>query len=64
MGVQSWMGYDHSHIIDPVGLSGEFAVFWKDSYKVSVLFSSSRLIDVEVTYGSIRFFITFVYGIW
>ncbi|KAG7551546.1 Reverse transcriptase zinc-binding domain [Arabidopsis thaliana x Arabidopsis arenosa] len=56
------MGYDHSHIVDPVGLSGGLALFWKNSYEVEVINSDHRVIDVKVKLGSLSFFISCVYG--
>ena len=35
---------------------------WKDSYKVVILERDKRLIDVKVSYGSMVFFLTCVYG--
>ncbi|KAG7593406.1 Reverse transcriptase domain [Arabidopsis thaliana x Arabidopsis arenosa] len=60
--IQRWMGYDKSHIVDPIGLSGGLALFWKGAYEVEVLFSDHRIIDVKVKLGSLLFFISCVYG--
>lgn len=60
--VQQWMGYDKSHIVDPVGLSGGLALFWKSSYEVQVINSDQRIIDCKVKLGSLSFFISCVYG--
>ncbi|KAG7536410.1 Reverse transcriptase domain [Arabidopsis suecica] len=60
--VQRWMGYDHSHIVNPIGLSGGLALFWKNSYEVEVINSDHRIIDVKVKLGSLSFFISCVYG--
>ncbi|KAG7593815.1 hypothetical protein ISN45_Aa01g026030 [Arabidopsis thaliana x Arabidopsis arenosa] len=46
--IQQWMGYDHSHIVDPIGLSGGLALFWKTAYEVEVISSDKRIIDVKV----------------
>ncbi|CAL9233524.1 unnamed protein product, partial [Arabidopsis halleri] len=62
LNAQGWMGYDHSHIVDPEGLSGGLVLFWKAAYEVEVLHSDKRIIDVKVTLGSLMFFISFVYG--
>ena len=61
-GLQQSLGYDHLFTVEPVGLSGGLAVMWKDSYSVSVLSSDKRIIDMEVKLGSIKFFLTCVYG--
>ncbi|KAG7572529.1 hypothetical protein ISN44_As09g008890 [Arabidopsis suecica] len=60
--VQQWMGYDHSHIVDPIGLSGGQALFWKSAYEVEIISSDHRIIDVRVKLGSQQFFISCVYG--
>ena len=56
------LGYDHSFMVDPVGLSGGLALFWKNSYEVEIPFSSNRIIDVKVKIGSLCYFMSFVYG--
>lgn len=61
-GLQQSLGYDHLVTVEPVGLSGGLAVFWKDSYSVSVLSSDKRIIDMKVGLGSVGFFLTCVYG--
>ncbi|KAG7583258.1 Reverse transcriptase domain [Arabidopsis suecica] len=60
--VQQWLGYDQSHIVDLIGLSGGLALFWKSSYDVEVVSSDNRIIDVKVKLGSLIFFISCVYG--
>lgn len=35
---------------------------WRDSYSVSILSADKMIIDVEVMFGSIKFFLTCVYG--
>ena len=42
---QSSLGYDHFFLVDPVGLSGGLALFWRSKYEVEVLSASSRIID-------------------
>lgn len=49
------LGYDHGFTVEPQGLNGGLAVFWKDYYKVIVLLSNTRSIDLEVKMGSIVF---------
>lgn len=48
--------------VDPVGLSGGLALFWKTTYDVEILSTSNRIIDTKVKIGSLSFFMTFVYG--
>ena len=61
-GLQQSLGYSQLVTVEPVGLSGGLAVMWKDSYSVSILSADKRIIDMEVTFGSIKFFLTCVYG--
>ncbi|KAL0771896.1 hypothetical protein Bca101_037047 [Brassica carinata] len=56
------LGYDHSFLVDPVGLSGGLALFWKQMHEVEVLSASNRIIDTKVKAGNLVFFMTFVYG--
>lgn len=59
---QSSLGYDHCFMVDPVGLSGGMALFWKNSYEVEILSSLNRIIDAKVRIGSLTFYMSFVYG--
>ncbi|KAF2574698.1 hypothetical protein F2Q70_00004853 [Brassica cretica] len=45
-----------------VGLSGGLALFWKKSYEVEILRSSSRIIDTKVKAGNLVYYMTFFYG--
>ncbi|KAL1224996.1 hypothetical protein V5N11_002775 [Cardamine amara subsp. amara] len=60
--LQKSLGYDKIFTVEPLGLSGGLAVFWKESYNVEVLYADNRIIDVKVMLGSRVFFISFVYG--
>ncbi|EFH59772.1 predicted protein [Arabidopsis lyrata subsp. lyrata] len=51
--VKKWLGYDSSHIVDPEGLSGGLAIFWKASYDVEILHSDKRIIDTKIKFGSL-----------
>lgn len=48
--------------VEPVGLSGGLALFWKSYYKFDILHSDKKNIYVRVEYGVSEFFVTFVYG--
>lgn len=61
-GLQKSLEYDQLITVDPVGLSGGLALMWKDSYKVVILECDKRLIDLKISYGSMVFFLTCVYG--
>ncbi|KAL1200001.1 hypothetical protein V5N11_007210 [Cardamine amara subsp. amara] len=60
--MKGWLGYEECHLVDPEGLSGGLALFWKSSYEVEILQSDKRIIDIKVKLGSLSFFISFVYG--
>lgn len=62
MKFQSSLGYDHCYLVDPVGLSGGLALFWRSTYEVEVLSVSNRIIDIQVKIGALRFFMSFIYG--
>ena len=48
--------------MNPVGLSGGLALFWKKSYEVEILRSSSRIMDTKVKAGNLVYYMTFFYG--
>ena len=56
------LGYDHFFLVNPVGLSGGLALFWKQSHEVEILSSSNRFIDTKVKAGNLVYYMTFVYG--
>ncbi|XP_010513742.1 PREDICTED: uncharacterized protein LOC104789794 [Camelina sativa] len=60
--LQRSLGYEYSHIVDPVGLSGGLALFWKPSYEVEVISADHRIIDVKAKLGSLSFYVSCVYG--
>lgn len=57
-----WLGYDNVYTVDPVGLSGGLAVFWKSTIKMDIKYADKNLIDMEVLFGDFRFFLSCVYG--
>ena len=48
--VQFHFGYSHLHTVDPLGRSGGLALFYDSSFKVTILSSNNRIIDVETEY--------------
>lgn len=46
--LQKGLRYDQVHIVDLEGLSGGLVLFWTVSYKVKVLHSDNRIINVKV----------------
>ena len=61
-GLKDTLGYDKVFTVEPLGLSGGWAVFWKGCYKVEVLFSDKRIIDLRIELGSLLFYLSCVYG--
>lgn len=62
VGLQQILGYDKTISVEPIGLSGGLALMWKSNFDVAVLSCDKRIIDVKVTFCSISFFLTCVYG--
>ncbi|WZY69216.1 hypothetical protein YC2023_001456 [Brassica napus] len=60
--LRSSLGFDHCYLVDPVGLSGGLALFWKKKHEVKILSASARIIDTEVKLGAVVFYMSFVYG--
>ncbi|XP_013608138.1 PREDICTED: uncharacterized protein LOC106314876 [Brassica oleracea var. oleracea] len=61
-GFKRSLGYDHSFLVNPVGLSGCLVLFWRNSHEVEILSSSDRIIDARVKQRYLVYFISFVYG--
>ncbi|KAK4269796.1 hypothetical protein QN277_022905 [Acacia crassicarpa] len=55
-------GFDEEWLVDPIGLSGGLALWWLDSIKVDILFSSSNIIHTRIDGGefSAPEYITFI----
>lgn len=61
-GFKRSLGFDHLFLVNPVGLSGGLALFWRNSHEVEVISAYDRIIDVKVKQRDLVFFISFVYG--
>ena len=61
-GFQSNFGYYSLVMVDPIGRSGGLALFYNNDYKVIILYSNNRMIDVEAVANGKQVFLTFVYG--
>lgn len=48
--------------MEPESTSGGLALFYLDSFDVTVLYSNNRMIDIEATIEGHKVYITFVYG--
>ncbi|CAA7048396.1 unnamed protein product [Microthlaspi erraticum] len=60
--LQTSFGYDKLFTVEPEGRSGGLALFYFDSFDVTVLFSSNRMIDIEARIEGKKVSMTFVYG--
>ncbi|XP_057992300.1 uncharacterized protein LOC110673946 [Hevea brasiliensis] len=54
-------GFNHSFYVDPIGLSGGLALWWRDPISIQILNASSRWIDAMVHYHY-SWHATFLYG--
>lgn len=62
LGLKKILGYNQLLTVEPIVLSGDLALMWKDSFHVEVISSDKRLIDLKVKCGSYAFYFTCVYG--
>lgn len=42
------LGYNHFHLVNPVGLSGGLALFSRDTHELEIFHSSGRIIDAGI----------------
>lgn len=54
--------YNNLKIVEPLGLSGGLAIFWKDNLVVDLHYAEKNLIDMKVSNGSKSWFVNCVYG--
>ncbi|KAL0751744.1 hypothetical protein Bca101_033747 [Brassica carinata] len=62
IGLKDILGYDKVFTVEPVGLSGRLALFWKTSLDVDILSANKRIIDLKVKIGSLSFYVSCMYG--
>ena len=55
-------GYNKLFTVEPECRSGGLALFYLDSFEVTILYSDNRMIDIEATIAGHKVYITFVYG--
>ena len=60
--LQQWLGYDRVFTVEPRGLSGGLAVFWKNEIKLDFKFADKNLIDMQVQFGEVTFYLSCIYG--
>ena len=60
--LQQWLGYDRVFTVEPRGLSGGLAVFWKNEIKLDFKFADKNLIDMQVQFGEVSFYLSCIYG--
>ncbi|KAK4284321.1 hypothetical protein QN277_001173 [Acacia crassicarpa] len=57
-------GFHEDWVVDPVGCSGGLAIWWVDSVKVDILFSSTNIIHTRISSSVVDVpdLISFIYG--
>ncbi|MGS7457214.1 endonuclease/exonuclease/phosphatase family protein, partial [Mycobacterium tuberculosis] len=41
--IHGWLGYDNFRIVEPEGLSGGLAIFWKNILDIEILYADKNL---------------------
>lgn len=44
--------------MEPIGISGDLALMWKEEVKVKILYSDRRMIDAKVVWQDKEFYLT------
>ena len=57
--IQADLRFDRLFTVEPLGLSGGFALFSMDEFQTNVLFPNNRMIDVEAVIDGIKVFMMF-----
>jgi len=62
MKIFRWLGYDYIHTVEPIGMSGGLAIFWKQHVDIEFLFEDKNLLDLKISQGRQSWFVSCVYG--
>ena len=60
--LQVWLGFDRVYTVNPTGLSGGLAVFWKKNVRLEVKKANKNIIDCLAHFGGKSFYLSCIYG--
>ena len=60
--LREWLGYGRVFTVNPIDLSGGLALFWKSDIKLDIKYADKNMIDMQVHFGEVVFFLSCIYG--